>query len=99
MSFKPFGARQPNPRVTGLEFGLRVRLRPTVTQRPLFTGAQNLSAQQLTTELTEMVASLPVDSYALRAQLEQVTIALQINVDGASWPYAQRAAYDLASPL
>jgi hypothetical protein len=40
-----------------------------------------------------------VYSYALRGQLEQVTCALQMNVQSRSWSYARRAALDLAGVL
>src|SRR5262245_43341633 len=99
MSSKPFGARRPAHRLAGLDFGLRVRIEIGCAQRIIFSGAQNLSAQELTSELAEMVSSLRVRSFVLRGQLEQVTTALQVNVQSGSWLYAERAALDLASLL
>jgi hypothetical protein len=46
-----------------------------------------------------MVSSLRVRSFALRGQLEQVTSALQVNVECGFWPLASRAAVDLAASL
>jgi hypothetical protein len=85
--------------LAGLDVGLRVRIRRTQSQGAIFSGAQNLSVQALTSELAEMVAGLVVYSYALRGQLEQVTHALQKNVQSRSWSYARRAALDLAGLL
>jgi hypothetical protein len=45
------------------------------------------------------VSSLRVYSYALRGELEDVTSALQINVQRGEWRYAARAAHDLADLL
>ena len=99
MSHHTFGGRHGLRALTGLDFGLRVRVETRVSQRTIFSGAENLSAQDLTSELAEMVSSLRVYSYALRGQLEQVTSALQINVQCGSWAYARRAALDLAGLL
>jgi hypothetical protein len=99
MSHPPFGARHPLFALTGLDVGLRVRVQFRPVQRVIFTGAENVSLQALTSELAEMVSGLRVHSYALRAQLEEVTAALQANVQCGSWGYARRAALDLASLL
>jgi hypothetical protein len=85
--------------LTGLDVGLRVRVRRTHSQWAIFCGAENLSVQALTSELAEMVSGLVVYSYALRGQLEQITTALQLNVQSRSWSYARRAALDLAGLL
>ena len=85
--------------LSGLDVGLRVRIGRTQSQGAIFAGAENLSVQALTSELAEMVSGLVVYSYALRGQLEQVTFALQANVQSRSWSYARRAALDLAGLL
>jgi hypothetical protein len=85
--------------LTGLNFGLRVRVRRQQLQGAIFSGSENLSAQTLTSELAEMVSGLVVYNYGLRGQLEQVTFALQANVQSRSWSYARRAALDLAGAL
>jgi hypothetical protein len=85
--------------LTGLDVGLRVRIRRTQPQGAIFAGAQNLSVEALTSELAEMVSGLVVYSYAMRGLLEQVTYALQLNVQTRSWSYARRAALDLAGLL
>ena len=99
MSDHTFRARYVVSRLTGLDFGLRVRVQVRPPQRTIFQGAENLTVQALTAELAEMVAGLRVYSYALRGQLEQVTSALQVNVASGSWPFARRAALDLATLL
>ena len=99
MSHHTFGGHATLRTLTGLDFGLRVRVETRVCQRTLFSGAENLNAQDLTSELAEMVSSLRVYSYALRGHLEQVTSALQMNVQCGSWSYARRAALDLAGLL
>lgn len=99
MSHHPFGARHALRALSGLDFGLRVRIETRSLQRSIFSGAENLSAQELSSELAEMVSSLRVYSYALRGQLEQVTSALQVNVECGSWRFARRAALDLAGLL
>jgi hypothetical protein len=99
MSHHTFGGRHLLRAVTGLDFGLRVRVDVRQSQRTIFSGAENLSVQALTGELAEMVSSVRVYSYALRGQLEDVTSALQLNVRSGSWPYAQRCALDLSGLL
>jgi hypothetical protein len=99
MSSQPFGARHPLSTLTGLDLGLRVRVQFRTAQRAIFSGAENLSLQALTSELAKMVSTLRVRSYALRGQLEEVTCALQANVECGSWPYARRAALDLSGLL
>jgi hypothetical protein len=44
--------------LSGLDFGLRVRVRRQQSQGTIFCGAENLSVQALTSELTEMVSDL-----------------------------------------
>jgi len=99
MSHHPFGARWGLRALAGLDFGLRVHVDVRPLQRAIFAGAEDLSVQALTSELAEMISSLRVHSYALRGQLEQITSALQLNVECGSWPYARRAALDLAGLL
>jgi hypothetical protein len=99
MSYQHFGARQLVTAITGLDFGLRVRVQVTPAQRTIFSGAEKLTVQALTSELAEMVADLRVYSYPVRGQLEQVVSALQLNVESGTWSYARRAALDLATVL
>ena len=82
-----------------LDFGLRVRVDAHVDQRTLFSGAENLSLQELCSELALMVSELRVRSFALRYELEQVTDALLVNVRCGFWPLARRAAVDLGDLL
>jgi hypothetical protein len=99
MSYNPFGARQAFGALTGLDFGLRVHVQVRPRQRAIFATVHNPSVQQLTTELVELVSSLRVHSFGLRGQLEQVTSAVQLNLECGSWRYARRAALDLAGLL
>ncbi len=99
MSHQPYDGRSVLRAVTGLDFGLRVRVSASSPQRSIFPGAENLSVHELTSELAETVSKLRVFSYGLRAQLEEVTDALQTNVSWGSWRYARRAALDLAGLL
>jgi hypothetical protein len=94
-----FGPRRSSRSHAALDFGLRVRLEVGVDQRTIFSGAENLSAQELTSELAEMVSQLRVRSYAMRGNLEEVTSALMTNVRCGFWPLAQRAALDLSGLL
>jgi len=82
-----------------LDFGLRVRISHHVEQRTLFSGAENLSLQELCSELGLMISELRVRSFTLRHELEQVTDALLVNVRSGFWPLAQRAALDLGDLL
>lgn len=82
-----------------LDFGLRVHVETHPDQQSIFSGAENLSVRELTSELSEMVSSLRVRSFALRADLEQVTSALMVNVRCGFSPLAARAAKDLAGLL
>jgi hypothetical protein len=84
---------------SALDFGLRVRVAAHPDQRTIFSGAESLSVRQLTAELAEMVSALRVRSYALRAQLEEVTSALLVNVECGFWSLARRAAQDLGDLL
>lgn len=99
MSHFTFGARHTLSRLTGLDFGLRVRIETHSVQRTIFSGSDNLSVRELVSELAETISGLRVHSYALRGQLEQVTYALQVNVECGSWRYARRAALDLSGLL
>ena len=71
----------------------------TLDQRTLFSGAENLSLQELCSELGLMISELRVRSFAVRYELEQVTDALLVNVRCGFWPLAQRAALDLGDLL
>jgi len=82
-----------------LDFGLRVRVDAHVDQRTLFSGAESLSLQELTSELSLMISELRVRSFALRHELEQVTDALLVNVRCGFWRLAERAAVDLGDLL
>jgi hypothetical protein len=70
----------PSAAAVALDFGLRVRLDGHGDQRTLFSGAENLSLQELCTELGLMISELRVRSFSLRHELEQVTEALLVNV-------------------
>jgi hypothetical protein len=97
-----YGARRFRPgfgSLAALDFGLRVRIEARPRQQTIFSGAENLSAQQLTSELAVTVSRLRVRSFALRGQLEHVTSALMVNVRCGFWPLACRAALDLADLL
>lgn len=97
---RSFTTRPPSPgALAALDFGLRIRVETHVSQRSIFSGASNLSAQELTAELAELVSELRVKSFALRGHLEHVTSALQVNVSCGFWPLARRAALDLAGLL
>jgi hypothetical protein len=85
--------------LAALDFGLQVRVEAHPAQRTIFSSAEELPAQELTSELAEMVSELRVRSFSLRAELEQVTSALIINVHCGFWALARRAALDLASLL
>jgi hypothetical protein len=95
----PRRSRRSFGSLSALDFGLRVRVEVQLPQRTIFSGAEKLSARQLTSELAEMVSSLRVRSFALRGELEQITSALQVNVECGFWPLASRAALDLAALL
>ena len=57
--------RSPRPAaVAALDFGLRVRINVCAEQRSIFSGAENLSAQELTSELAALVGELRVHSFA-----------------------------------
>jgi len=91
---------QPSPTaLSALDFGLRVRLETQPEQRSIFAGAENLSAQELVSELAEMLSRLRVRSFALRSEIEQVTSALMVNAECGYWRLARRAALDLAGSL
>ncbi len=94
-----FSSRRSQQSLAALDFGLRVRVEAVSEQRSIFSGAENLSAQELTSELSDLVSGLRVRSFALRQDLEQVTSALMANVQFGSWPLVRRAALDLAALL
>jgi hypothetical protein len=92
--------RRPSPAaLQALDFGLQVRFEAHPSQRTIFSGAQDLSAQELTSELSLLVSELRVRSFAVRAQLEQVTSALMVNLECGFLPLARRAALDLGDLL
>jgi hypothetical protein len=79
-----------------LDVGLRVRVESSPRQGCIFSGAENLSARQLTSELAELVSGLRVHSFSLRHALERTMSALMINVECGFWKLARNAALDLA---
>lgn len=94
----------PRPRcspaaLAALDFGLPVRVSVHGPQPTLFSGAEDLSLEELTLEVAVMVSELRVRSFALRHELEQVTSALLVNVRCGFWPLARRAAVDLGDLL
>ena len=102
MSHHTYGAHGFRPSfasLSALDFGLRVRIEARPRQRTIFSGAENLSAQELTSELAVTVSRLRVRSFAMRGQLEHVTSALMVNVRCGFWPLARRAALALAGLL
>jgi len=102
MSYHTYGARRFRPSfgsLAALDFGLRVRIEARPRQQTIFSGAENLSAQALTSELAQLVSRLRLRSFAMRGQLEHVTSALMVNVRCGFWPLARRAALALAGLL
>ena len=102
MPVRTFSA--PRPRrspaaLAALDFGLPVRISVHGPQPTLFSGAEDLSLQELASELALMVSELRVRSFALGHELEQVTSALLVNVRSGFWPLARRAAIDLGDLL
>lgn len=56
MSAHTFNTRgRSSAMLSALDFGLRVRVEAPLDQLTIFSGAENLSAQGLTSELSEMV--------------------------------------------
>jgi len=90
---------QASAAAIALDFGLRVRVDGHAPQRTLFSGAENLSLQELCSELGLMISELRVRSFVLRQQLELVTDALLVNVRCGFWLQARRAAVDLGDLL
>jgi hypothetical protein len=82
-----------------LDFGLRVRLETHPEQGAIFAGARDLSCERLAEELSLMVSELRVRSFALRAELEEVAVALLENLRCGFQPQARRAALDLGGLL
>jgi hypothetical protein len=99
MFHRLYGPRATLRALTGLDFGLRVRVDVRSSQRSMFCGAENLAAQRLISEFAEDISGLRVYSYAMRGQLEDATSALCLNAEGGSWRYARRAALDLSGLL
>ena len=102
MSHHTYGAHGFRPSfasLSALDFGLRVRIEARPRQQTIFSGAENLSAQELTSELAVTVSRLRVRSFAMRGQVEHVTSALMVNVRCGFWPLARRAALALAGLL
>ena len=93
------GSQASPAAAVALDFGLRVRADGHVDQRTLFCGAENLSLQELCSELSLMISELRVRSFVLRHELEQLTSALLVNVRCGFWPLARRAAMDLGDLL
>ncbi len=98
-----FTTRRPSRASLGalaaLDFGLRVRVEAHPAQRTIFSSAEELPVQELTSELAELVSELRVRSFAVRHELEQITSALIVNVESGFRSLAQRAAFDLADLL
>ncbi len=92
-------AFRSRPSFQALDFGLRVRIEAHPAQRTIFSGAENFTIQELTSELAELVSELRVRSFSIRHDLERVTQALQVNVECGFWPLARRAALDLSGLL
>jgi hypothetical protein len=85
--------------LAALDFGLQVRIEAQPAQRTIFSGAQDLPVQELTSELAEMASKLRIRSFALRHEIEKVTSALMVNVESGFWSLAHRASLDLADLL
>jgi hypothetical protein len=102
MSSQAFGARRPQPSPSALSLldaGLRVRIEVEPLQRMIFSAPGNASEHDLTDELAALVSRLRVHSFAVRADVEHVMTAVQMNVRCGFWPLARRAALDLAAML
>src|SRR5262245_19020234 len=98
MSPRPFAPRRRRSLIA-LDYGLAVRVDAHPLQRTIFSGAENLSVQELTSELSEMISGVRVRSFALRAELEDAASALLLNVQCGFWALAERAALDLGGLL
>jgi hypothetical protein len=103
MSLNRFATRPSRPlspaALSALDFGPSVRVDIHPSQRTLFSGAESLSACELTSELAEMVSTLRVRSFALRSELEQLVSALMVNVECGFISLARHAALDLGDSL
>jgi hypothetical protein len=102
MSLRDFAPRhrRPSPAaLQALDFGLQVRFQAQSSQRSIFFGAERPSVRQLTLELSELISGLRVHSFSLRAQLEDLTSAIMVNLDCGFWFLAGRAALDLGGLL
>ena len=103
MSHRTFGARSPrtlsSAALAALDAGLHVAVDTDRSQRLLFGGAEHLSVQALASELAQMVSSLRIRSFSVRADIEELTLALLHNLECGFWIYARRAALDLSEVL
>jgi hypothetical protein len=81
-----------------LDFGLRVRVDGHALQRTFFSGAENLSLQELCSELGLMISELRIRSFALRHALERLTDTLLVNVRCGFWLQA-RSSMRYEGPL
>jgi hypothetical protein len=97
--YRNFGTRQVVTALTGLDFGLRVRIDVRPAQPTLFRSPRSIAVEPAALDLAQQVVGLRVYSYGVRAQLEEVLTALQLNIASGSWSFARRAALDLASIL
>ena len=102
MSSRAFGPRRSRlstAALAALDSGLPVRVETHSRQRSIFSGAEELGVHGLTSELAEMLSCLRIRSFRVRAELEEVTCAMLGNVQCGFWPFARRAALDLAGML
>jgi hypothetical protein len=99
MSAYNFRPRRSEHAAAILAAGLPLRIDTDARQGTVFSGASNLSAQELASEIGLMVSELRVRSLRLRAALEEVTSALLRNVQCGFWLQAREAALDLAGLL
>jgi hypothetical protein len=102
MSSHTFGARRSwlgSAALAALDAGLQVHVETHPAQRTIFSGAENLSAQDLASELAYMLSSLRIRSFRVRADVEDLASAVLSNLECGFWLYARRAAQDLAGTL
>ena len=98
-TFGPRRSRLSSAALRALDAGLQGHVEPRPSQRLLFAGAEELSLQDLASELAETLSLLRVYSFAVRADIENVTSAMLANVQCGFWAYARRAALDLSGIL
>jgi hypothetical protein len=103
MSRHTFSSRPSRPlgaaALAALDAGLQVSVETYRSQRLLFAGAENLSLQDLTSELAQRLSCLRIRSFYVRADVEELTDALLHNVECGFYIYARRAALDLSATL